>query len=437
MRVLHILGVTTTAMGVLLGGCAADAPRDQLLPQPDDLRVTSGGSALAEGSAVEICAGRTADPTGQTDASSAINACIAAAPAGGLVALPPGTYRLDAPVVIARSDVTLTTRGLAGTPWCGEADPRCAKLRASAGFDADALLRIGSPTRADRVVVDHVILDGNGAARRSDAGAARAACAAGRGRTIMAYTGDDNALVDSAVVGAMCGTAIGWSVSGVAARSRIQRNFVAHNGVDHTRATGLWSDGLTHDLVVEDNVFLDDTDVDLILGGATGASRIQRNTILHQEQESFAAFMLTNWSDPNDFSRAQWADFRGLDVSGNTIACGSRCEIGMVLGVLPWFYDATYWTRLRTMGGRIHDNSIQTTKQGVLVAGAGTPEYPLVLGPNRYDVVPNAATATFAQPGVRATGKLNVHALWDESFVAFTGGEETKIDGTDAWHKVY
>jgi hypothetical protein len=264
---------------------------------------------------------------------------------------------------------------------------------------------------------------------------------AGNGRNLLEYGGDAVTLQYSASVHAMCGTAAGWAAGRVGTRSIIRGCLFADNGIDYTQASGFWSDGLTigllHDSAVTGNIFEDNTDVALILGGATGTTVVNDNVISQSARRAFAGLMLTNWSDPTKPATAGWADYRGLEMARNQVICRASCDIGMQLGVLPWFYDATYWINLRLMGGNVHDNHIQSEKQGIVVAGAGTPEYPLRLSGNVIDVTPQTSTPTFAKPGNRATGRLDVHAPGSENFVVYGGGQETTVDSAEPWHAVF
>lgn len=68
------------------------------------------GAALAQPSGSVSVTSEGADPTGVTDATSAFNAAIAAAGAGGTVWIPPGTYNV--PGHIAVNDVTIAGAGM-------------------------------------------------------------------------------------------------------------------------------------------------------------------------------------------------------------------------------------------------------------------------------------------------------------------------------------
>ena len=145
-------------------------------------------AAPAAAAAVTICAGVTADNTGQVDAAAAINACVTEAGAGGRLALPAGTYLIASVAVdVGASGFTLTTEGFAaGAPGCGwpGAAP-CATLRAAPGLASE--FGVLSVHDANDVQIDAIVLDGNRGERLAPAPAG-AACASPTGNRAIAYT---------------------------------------------------------------------------------------------------------------------------------------------------------------------------------------------------------------------------------------------------------
>lgn len=135
----------------------------------------------APASAVAICTGQSADPSGQTDARAALQACIAATPSGGTLALPPGIYRLSGVLTIDHP-MTLTTSGTTGAAGCLDwATVPCAVFRADASAAPNGqrgFFRLGTlATQVSQVTLDHVVVDGDRAARLGSAMAT--ACAQG------------------------------------------------------------------------------------------------------------------------------------------------------------------------------------------------------------------------------------------------------------------
>lgn len=374
------------------------------------------------------------------DAAQALTTCIQTLPEGATLALPAGVYELRAPLHIERHALTLTTAGLQGTSATCRQGASCAELRASADFPSpEPMLSIGRAGQpVHHITLDHLTLDGNGATRRQDAQAMKNQRLSGGGRTVLEWSGGQNRLLGSAFVDTPGATAVGWAIGGISQGSVVDRNYFAHNGIDYGVDLALWADGLTVGLVDQatftSNRFEDNTDVDFILGGAT-STVVQGNQIVHTSRRSFAAFMLTNWSDPASPASAQWADFRGLEVTGNVIQCGDLCDIGMQLGVLTWIYFPDHWTSWRLMGGNIHHNEIHAQRQGINLAGCGTGDYATTLASNVLDVVAQPSAPMFK--GARATGKLNVPALWEENFINFQQGQEQDIDMTTPWHALY
>ncbi|MEI8256431.1 MAG: hypothetical protein WCJ30_12225, partial [Deltaproteobacteria bacterium] len=127
---------------------------------------------------VTLCPGVTADASGASGASAAIQRCIDATPAGGTLAIPGGIYRIDAQLVINHA-MTFGTAGLAAsTSVCLDAGTSCATLQAATDLDVAGGMLLLSGT--DHVVLDHVVLDGNRGARLGSMAAMR--CASGNNR---------------------------------------------------------------------------------------------------------------------------------------------------------------------------------------------------------------------------------------------------------------
>ena len=75
------------------------------------------GLAAAPPQPVQICSGQTADPSGASDASAAIQACIDNTPEGATFALPPGVYSISNQVKILKAITLTSTAG--ATPQRG------------------------------------------------------------------------------------------------------------------------------------------------------------------------------------------------------------------------------------------------------------------------------------------------------------------------------
>ena len=219
---------------------------------------------------VTLCSGVTADASGDTSASAAIQTCIDATPYGGTLELPAGVYRIASELQFTRP-LTLRTAGTSGVAAnCIElGGPACAIFRADANLSVPrGFVRFGATTA---VTLDHVVLDGNRGARLSSAAAATCADgsngagfnAATAGCTGCAFTRGVSAR-------ALCGT--GWEWNGD--QATFTHDVFRENG-SHA-VTNMWSDGLTllqsNGASVTASRFVDNSDVDLIFGGGTSAT---------------------------------------------------------------------------------------------------------------------------------------------------------------------
>lgn len=381
---------------VMLVSCTDD-PAGTLDPDAGD-----GSSSDAAGDArdgkgddantpqlVEICAGVMADIHGAMPASAAIQQCLDATSTGGDLALPAGTYRVTSLVRVGRG-ITLHTAGVAANaPAClVTGAPACATLRAA----PDLLVARGFVQIEDSdVTLEHVVLDGNRAARlQSTAAQMCAAGTNGPGFNAIAAGCTHCTLLYSATINALCGTGFEWN----GADAFIGGNLVRDNG-DHVTQF-MWADGITitrtENTQVIANYFANNSDVDLILG-SNANGLVRQNTIHHSTQDSFAGLMLDNFNDSAP------GDFRGAQVIENTITCNGRCDYGIQLGPHPWYHSSNI------RGGTVSANSVDGARMGINVDGGGTAEAPITVSGNT--VGPSPATATFLC-GPRPSSRFNV-----------------------------
>src|SRR5688572_16441800 len=285
------------------------------------------------------------------DASAVIRECVKPARAGDIVELPPGKYRISARVLFERGYTVRTQGKTADMPPCDYVDaPDCAELIATPALDAAifGLTGIGG-------AIDHLVINGNKAERTSALGI--------KGCTFPMRNGGldctECTMTNSVSKNAFCGTGLQLGVEGT--NLRIERNTFAFNGV-HS-GDGSWADGLTahqlRDSSIIDNDFIDNTDIDLVLGGCPGC-RVRNNRILHTDDPrgaAFAALMVHAWP-----AGATSGDYTGADISFNSIDCGRKrhCGYGLLVGADPWYQAPTF-------GGSIHDNRIRNAMQGVNV----------------------------------------------------------------------
>lgn len=321
---------------------------------------------------VEICPGQFADPTGRNDASTAINACVAAAGVGGTFELPAGTYLMQSPLQII-SSVTVKTKLVApADEACGLSTP-CATLVASPTFSAQHGI-IVVPSGVNSVTLDHLILDGNRYNRLGSASASQ--CAAGTnsyGFNANILNSSNSKLNKIISKDALCGS--GFSFVGDGAI--ITNNTFANNG-SHT-STNMWADGLTYATAsdspavastITGNKFIDNSDIGMLIASGKGAT-VSGNTITQTHVTAYGGLMLDN------LNGARHGNFVGANISGNTITCApGKCFYAMQLGPRPWYPSAPI------VGGSVTNNTISGGFFGINIAAAGTAANPITVSNN-------------------------------------------------------
>jgi hypothetical protein len=332
-----------------------------------------------------------ADNTGQQPVSAYFQSCIA--DLGGLLMdLPPGTYLVDAPIVVDRSQLTIRTAGLtADTRNCQQLPAgSCATFLASSSnlhcinnpyfcngrpSNTEGMLQaktLPSHPLTHSVVFDHLILDGNRDNRQATN--AKQACAAGQSRfgfnSRMAECGDGDPnhkcqFTYNFTRRALCGTGLEFGGT----YGRIQGNAAFDNGVHETN---LWADGLTiahNDYgIVNDNHLYNNTDVALIVGGLK-YGQVQSNWIQQRGVNAFAGMMLGNFAEANA-TQHQSGDYTGTYIRYNTIQCYYfNCGFGLNMGPDPWVAD----NRDNIKGGTVSQNNISNAVVQINFGGAGEP----------------------------------------------------------------
>ena len=323
------------------------------------------------------------------DAAAGLQRCVDATPSGGTLDLPAGTYLMDGQLSITRP-ITLRTAALAMGALPCAAGTACAVLRASATLDvASGFVAIGT---VDGVTLDHLVLDGNRAARTTSLAAQR--CAAGNNRNgfnASAAGCTHCAFTNSVSMRALCDTGFEWRGDD----ATITDSTFAGNGDHATR--NLWSDGLTllqsDRARVERCTFADNSDIGFISGGARNAS-FRDNAMTQTLQDAFGALMLDN------FNGGTHGDFTGATVTANRIDCSTgRCHFGIEVGPHPWYRS------VNITGGIITANTVRGALQGINVEGGGTVAHPVQLFAN--PVTQWNTHGTF-NCGVRTTTALNI-----------------------------
>jgi hypothetical protein len=211
------------------------------------------------------------------------------------------------------------------------------------------------------VTMEHVIVRGAGQAKRQ-----RSYCRSPPRRPLgggIRVSASAFTLRKSVLRSMTCYTAL--EVTSGADRATIEDNVIGPNG-DHD-SDEIWSDGVTiHDSAstsVIRNLFIDNTDVQLILGGCRSC-RIENNEFRHGSQfssASFAELMLHAW--PGTSGR-----FDATAVRANHIDCGvgRRCGYGIMLGSAPWYSGPV-------SGGIVAGNSIVNAMIGVNIDSLSGP----------------------------------------------------------------
>lgn len=293
---------------------------------------------------------------GQGDAGPALTACLTSVPPGSDVALSPGRYIVRSRVEI-RQSVSLHTANIgAGEKGCRpNADLRCARLilvpnRTLRGLPFAVL--------ANGTKIDAIIFEGG---KAIDPSAAQNVCdspdrkSSGGGLQVQ---GDNIVITRSVLKEFACYTALEYEGG---RNAKILDNIFINNGI-HDKSSS-WSDGLTihdgRDMEIEGNLFIDNTDVQLIFGGCQQCT-IRQNRFRHTGATSggaFAELMLHSW--PNG---ATSGDFTGSIVAANDIDCSlsKRCGFGLMIGASPWYQGPTF-------GGLVKDNRIANAMIGLNV----------------------------------------------------------------------
>lgn len=347
-----------------------------------------GGPTPPAGGEVALCAGVWADASGQRPATEALQACADRTREGGVLELPPGTYRMDRQLWLARP-ITLRTAGTAGQGGSCLAGVACAVLRAA----PDLYVENGFVAIAgEGVHFEHVVLDGNRQARLGSRAAA--VCAGGFNRVGFNATAQECrgcSFHHSASINALCGSGFEW----LGDEASVIGSTFRDNG-DNARHM-MWSDGLTllrsDGAVVRNNEFIDNSDIGFISGGARGGVFVD-NVVRQQRQLAFGGLMLDN------FNGNTHGDFDGAELRGNQVDCtNQQCDYGIVVGPHAW-YPST-----NTRGGAVTGNLVRGARMGIVVSGGGTPDAPVALYGN--DVAGSPSSARF-QCGQRQSGNVVV-----------------------------
>ncbi|HVF37738.1 MAG TPA: right-handed parallel beta-helix repeat-containing protein [Sphingomicrobium sp.] len=295
------------------------------------------------------------------DASAALLDCVETTAQGGRLELPAATFVIRRQVRITKP-ITIRTAGLAdNAPSCdllGEG--RCATIRIDLyGAPNPNIMPI--EIVADGISLAHLVVEGSGnPVLRQD-------CSLPDRRPLgggLRVRGSSFTVRKSTFRNFACYTTM--EILAGSNALLIEDNLIGPNG-DH-RPGDIWSDGITihdsEDSVVRRNFFIDNTDVQLILGGCRRC-RIQNNEFRHSgafERASFAELMLQAFPSTS-------GDYTGTLVSQNRIDCGPsrRCGFGLMVGANPWKVGENPRYPGAMFGGTITGNTILNALIGINV----------------------------------------------------------------------
>ncbi len=349
------------------------------------------------------CAVRQAVPVAAcsvTDGAT-LQDCLDRTPNGGRLALAPGRYVVTRPLLLQRP-VTLAT---AGAPDCAAGDCAVLALRiAEPGGPASRAIMISGAGS----VLDHITVEGGKAdPARDDARACN-----GPGRPSMggiAVTAPGVTIRNSLITAVACYTAV--QADAGASGFRFEGNQVLANGTHDRRA--MWSDGLTvidgENDVIRDNLFRDNTDVQLVLGGCRRCS-VTGNRIESADATSFAGLLVHAWPLSS-------GDYTGTVITGNTIDCGParRCGFGLGVGGRAWYETPT-------SGGLIAGNAVNRAQIGINVDDATGPVT------MRDNAVTLSGGPVRSRCGLWFAGPVNISAK-SRRFVDATAGVAMPAEG--------
>ncbi|MEM8493735.1 MAG: right-handed parallel beta-helix repeat-containing protein [Pseudomonadota bacterium] len=296
-------------------------------------------------------------PNKPRDASGVINQCIQDAPANSILNLRPGRYLLENPIIIDKPLYIKTEGKTIDSAACAlENTKSCAVLVAGPEMRPSIPGYGYVDVRSDNVTLGHLVLDGNRAARLDSFAADE--CRAGANGLGYSSTlrGNEFTMFSSVIRQTLCGT--GFAAWPGYTSLMLVNNLVANNGVHDT--PGLWADGFTildvSNSEISRNKFIDNTDIDFILGGCQDCL-IQENVIEHTDSfrsSSFAGLMLFH------FPSTSSGDYTGSVTSGNIVNCANkRCGFGLYVGQTAWTENSE-----PLFGGTVENNVVDNAMLG-------------------------------------------------------------------------
>lgn len=310
----------------------------------------------------------------QQDATPILVDCIKRAAHAGVVEIPAANFVLRTQFRIEKR-VTLKTKGIAtGAANCRRLPlATCAMLKVRMeGRPNPNIMPI--EIVSDGVVLTHLVIEG------SKASSIVADCRLPDRRPLgggIRVIGSGFTMRKSILRNFTC-----YTTMEVLARSKrlvIEDNYIGPNG-DH-RPGDIWTDGVTihdsSDAVVRRNTFIDNTDVQLILGGCRRC-RIEDNVFGHSgsfARASFAELMLQAFPSTT-------GDYTDTVVTRNRIDCGKKnlCGYGIMIGANPWKTGENARYPGAMFGGMISQNEISNA---LIAINIDSPTGPVTIRNNK------------------------------------------------------
>lgn len=350
----------------------------------------------------------------QSDATGVLLDCIDRTPSGGRLELPAEQFLLRQQLRILKP-ITIATKGVGdGAANCHDLGvERCARLVVKLeGAPNPNIMPI--EVVGDGITFAHLVIEG------SHTSGVVADCKLPDRRPLgggVRVLGSNFTIRKSVLRNFTCYTTM--EVLDRAKRLLIEDNHIGPNG-DH-RPGDIWSDGITihdsEDTIVRRNRFVDNTDVQLILGGCRRC-QIVDNEFRHSgpfSRASFAELMLQAFPSTG-------GDYTGSLITRNDIDCGKRhlCGYGIMIGANPWKAGDNPRYPGAMFGGTITKNKVANALIGINIdsptgpveihgndvassggrfeSDCGTKEWPAV------NIAPGAARFIKGDPSNRSEG---------------------------------
>ncbi|WP_287213577.1 right-handed parallel beta-helix repeat-containing protein [Sphingobium sp.] len=290
----------------------------------------------------------------ELDATPVIAECLANLKYTNILNLSPGIYQLLTPLVINKAVTIETTLASGGKNCSKNTGANCAVLAIGQMPPSTPNIMPIEVTAKNVHLRSMAVI---GAGKRNVSWEQRI-CLDQHARPLgggIRVKADQFQMTDVLLKNFSCYTAleIGKDVKG----ARLSGNVIGPNGNHMIR--NMWSDGVTiHDsigAVIKNNVFTNNTDVQLIFGGCVSC-KIEGNVFNHSNlfsQASFAELMLHAWPGTS-------GNFTGSVISGNNIDCGTNrsCGYGIMIGGEPWYPSKAF-------GGTVKGNHVSNALMAI------------------------------------------------------------------------